>query len=55
MTRQFTASCLNSGCCASSAAAGTSAQIRTRMDTIMLVVSIFALWAVALRVTVPMA
>lgn len=50
MNRQFTASCLNSNCCASAAAEGTSALICTRMDTIMMVVSIFAICLVTLRV-----
>ena len=49
MTRQFTATCLNSSCCATSAVAGTFAQICTRMDTIVMVVSIFALLTVTLR------
>ncbi|MBO4937844.1 MAG: hypothetical protein J6C98_02420 [Oscillospiraceae bacterium] len=50
MTRQFTASASHNNCCASSAAAFTSARIDLVMDTAAAVVSIFVVALLVLRV-----
>ena len=55
MTAQFSATCMSYDCCSFRAAASTSARISTRMDTALVVVSIFVAVIAALRIFVQIA
>ena len=50
MTAQFSATCMSYDCCSFRAAASTSARINARLDTALVVVSIFVTVIAAVRI-----